>query len=102
MADVKVLGPTEMIEHWKQALPDAVVETFNELLAKQFNGTSATIKHKDLLSALCAKGVDTKIVSEQNWLFQTKQLYQDCGWKVKYDSPGWDDNFDSYFQFTIK
>jgi hypothetical protein len=102
MSKAKVLGPDEMIKCWEQALPDTVVETFNELLAKKFDGTSATIKHKELLSALNLKGVETKVVTEQNWLFQTKELYQIAGWKVVFQSPGWDDNFDSYFHFKLK
>ncbi len=102
MAEIQVLGPEEMIKHWEQALPDAVVETFNQLLAKQFNGTEAYIKEKDLLTALCDKGVTVKDVTEQRWLFQTKQLYQERGWKVAFTSPGYDDNFDSYFRFTLK
>ena len=102
MAQVKVLGPDEMIKHWEQALPDAVVETFNELLAKKFNGTSAMVTEKELLSSLLEKGMQAKVVNEQRWLSQTKELYQTRGWKIYFKSPGWDDNFDSYFHFSIK
>lgn len=102
MSTVQVLSPDEMVKHWQQALPDAVVETFNELLAKQFNGKTAKILEEDLLSAIKKKGLAIHEVREQNWLSQTRELYTEKGWKVSFNSPGWDDNFKSYFYFEIK
>jgi len=102
MAQATVLGPNEMITQWQQALPDAVIETFNELLAKHFNGKTASIKEKELLDALEAKELSTKEVTDQRWLFQTQELYKEKGWKVLYRSPNWEQDFNPYFQFDLK
>ena len=102
MAQASVLSPDEVVRAWQLALPDEVITTFNELLQKHFTGRSASVRKKELLSALKKKGVDISQVSEQQWLEQTKKLYQEKGWKVVFHSPGYDDNFESYYYFEVK
>lgn len=102
MATVTVLSPNEMIEQWQLALPDEVIEAFNEMLIKHFNGADAKILEKDLLAAVKKKGVSQQQVEDQRWLQQTRQLYEEQGWKVDHKTPGWDDDFDSYFYFQVK
>lgn len=102
MADVTVIGPEDMVKQWQQALPDEVVETFNDLLAQNFDGRFAIVREDDLLAALKEKGLNAKEVQEQRWLHQTYQLYKEAGWKADHRTPGWDDSFKPYFRFDIK
>lgn len=102
MATVSVLGPNEMIEQWQMALPNEVIEAFNEMLVRHFNGTTAKILEKDLLAEIKKKGIPQHQVREQQWLKQTQELYKEQGWKVAHKTPGWDDDFHSYFYFELK
>ncbi len=102
MATVQVLGPDEVVARWQQALPDAVIETFNELLIQKFNGQSAIIYQDDLMKVLVNKGLKAQDVYDQRWLDQAEQCFKDQGWKVTYSSPDWDESFRSHFHFTLK
>ena len=82
MAPVKVLTPQEAVAAWKKALPDTVVTTFNELVQKNFNGTSARLTESELYKALGKKDLGSSLVREQNWLAQVQEMYKEAGWKV--------------------
>lgn len=101
MATVQVIGPEEMVSRWQQALPDIVIEAFNEELAKLFNGKTASVREKNLLANIVAKGIDAKVVSEQQWLKQTAELYKTRGWKVSERDCGGDYNYDIYYNFAL-
>ncbi len=102
MAATLAFSPDEVVTRWQQALPDAVIETFNELLIQKFNGQSAMIHQDDLMKVLANKGLKAQDVYDQRWLDQAKERFKDKGWKVTYHSPDWDDNFRSHFFFKLK
>lgn len=102
MATIQVIGPDEMLSRWQQALPDAVIETFNEELVRLFNGTSASLREKHLLSLLDKKGVNSKNVVEQRWLKQASELYKERGWNVVVRDCGGEDNYDIHYQFSLR
>ena len=101
MATVQVIGPDEMVSRWQQALPDIVVEMFNDELAKQFNGKTASVREKNLIASIAAKGLDARTVSEQRWIRQTAELYKARGWKVSERDCGGDYSYDIYFNFAV-
>lgn len=101
MATAMVLGPEEMITRWQQALPDAVIEAFNEELTKRFDGKSASIREKNLVDAIAAKGIESKVMTEQRWLKQTVELYKERGWKVAERDCGDDYSYDIYYNFSV-
>ena len=101
MATIQVIGPDEMLLRWQQALPDAVIETFNEELVRLFNGTNASLREKTLLSLLDKKGVSNRNVQEQRWLKQASELYKERGWKVVVRDCVGDDNYDIHYQFAL-
>lgn len=101
MATVLVIGPEEMVSRWQQALPEVVIEMFNEELAKQFNGKTASVREKNLLASIATKGVDARTVSEQRWLEQTSELYKARSWKVTKQDCGGENNYDYYYNFAL-
>lgn len=101
MATVQVISPDEMLSRWQQALPDAVVETFNEELVRLFNGKTASIREKNLLAILEKKSVQSKNVLEQRWLKQASELYKERGWKVVERDCGGEDSYDIHYQFAL-
>jgi hypothetical protein len=101
VANVQVIAPEEMVKAWQQALPDEVVETFNEMLMKQFNGKTASIPEQVLLFELEKKNVSSRTVLEQRWLTQTMELYKERGWKVVYKDYGGSDEYVMCFDFSL-
>ena len=101
MATVQVIGPEEMLSHWQKALPDAVVETFNEELARLFDGKSASLREKDLLAILKKKHPQIGDVQERGWLRQASELYKERGWKMTLRDCGDDYTNDFYYLFAL-
>ncbi|MFZ2193287.1 MAG: hypothetical protein WAV31_03510 [Candidatus Moraniibacteriota bacterium] len=98
---VRPIKPSEVAAIKKQEFPAAVFEAFNELISSKFVGGSATIKQKDVVVLMVKKGLDEKEISEKGWL-NVEAAYRAAGWKVKYDSPGFNETYDATFEFSTK
>ena len=108
MGNIKPIKPCEVLTLKAKTIPDAIIQAVNEMIAKNWNGMSATIKKEDLLAKYF------KITNKTNNRENCEKLYDDHaldfedfyrkeGWKVKYDSPTYgDSDFEPYFEFTVK
>ena len=101
---VRPISPEEALQERLRRIPDSVLSTFNELIMKNatIGGRSALIRQKEVMERLVALGMDRREIYANHWL-DVEPLYEEVGWKVKYDSPSYgDDDFEPYFQFTKK
>lgn len=96
---VKPLAPDEVFLE----IPDFVIEAVNTLLRKKWDGTKAVILQEDILNMICNKeeGPSRTDVFDYNWL-DFENLYREAGWLVKYDHPGYNENYKAYFEFKKK
>lgn len=81
-------------------IPDEVFEVVNKLLQANWTGSSATIKQKDVISALGAH-YDSQAIFDNGWL-NFEGAYKAQGWKVVYDKPGYNESYGAYWKFTRK
>lgn len=95
------IKPEEVNELKKKLIPEVVIETVNELIAKNYRGKSAFIKQKDIVSALLEKGLTSVEVYDNNYL-DFEDIYRAAGWKVEYDKPAYNESYDASFTFTVK
>lgn len=96
---VKPIKPSEAVKEKKAKFPDAVLEAFNELIAKNLVGCSSVVKQKDVMKLMVAKGLSCKEIYENGYL-NVEDVYRKAGWRVVYDKPGYDENYDAFFEFT--
>ncbi len=82
----------------QKTFPDAVLESFNELLTQKFNGTPVIIKQDDVLALMIRKGLNREEIFEKGWL-DVEGAYRAAGWKVSYDKPGFNETYDANFTF---
>lgn len=101
MATVEALAPHEVASALKASMPDAVLESFNALIAENFNGSSATVYQKDVVSRLEQLGHSRAKVFDKGWL-NVEDIYRARGWKVVYDKPGYCESYDAHFTFSKK
>lgn len=98
-ANVRPLNPKEILEKRIADIPDAVLEAFNELIAKNFNGAYAIVRQNEVVKLLVEKkGINKNEIFENHWL-DVEDLYRKAGWKVEYDKPGYNETYDAYFEF---
>lgn len=98
----KPISPAEAAAEKLKNMPDAVIDTWNRIIAEKFDGHSATIKQNDIVVALAAAtGVNRHKVFDTNWLY-IEDLYRKEGWTVTYDKPDYNENYEAYFEFKKK
>ena len=100
---VKPISPKDVTDNLDKVIPEKIIEAVNNLIKKDFRKHSVTIMQEDILKEIkrLDKGLTEKKVIDNNWL-DFEPIFKKAGWIVTYDSPGWDENYDSTFTFKVK
>ncbi len=80
---IKPISPDEVVEP-KKEIPDAVIEVFNELIAKYFRDGKAEVLQKYALSAIAIKMHTSKDKCLSNRWLEVEEIFAEAGWNVKY------------------
>lgn len=107
---VEPITPDEIGKHKKKHIPNEVIQAFNSLIAKKWNGKSAKVKQDEVIKEICSifqQATDAAIVDTRNKIFaenwlNVEDIYEDAGWKVTYDKPAYCETYDAYFEFRKK
>src|SRR3989344_354790 len=98
---VQPIRPGEVKSVKAKNFPDAVFESFNELIAEKFSGGAATLQQKDVVARMVSKGLKKKKIFDKGWL-DVEQSYRAVGWSVIYDKPAYNESYEPTFRFSIK
>jgi hypothetical protein len=110
---VKPLKPDEAVALKETQFPDEVIEAFNEMIAQRLKRGCAEFQLKEVKKLIIDKFVASgslgtkkrstisSRICEQEWL-DVEDIYRKEGWKVVYDSPGWDEHYEPFFRFKKK
>ena len=108
---IRAITPSEARKAKAKAkvIPEFVLETVNELIVKKLGKSIfVSFTQEELINALFSKkGIPSTDVSfriqifEEHWL-DFEAIYEDAGWKVVYDGPGYNENYEAYYKFTVK
>ncbi len=98
----KPITPAEVSEKKIEVIPDEVFEAFNELIAENWNGSSSTVLNKEAVKLIKEKIKNkANLVWKDCWL-DIEPCYRKAGWKVEYDSPGFNESYESTYEFRSK
>src|SRR3989338_5420223 len=95
---VSPIRPDEVAKEQSITFPDAVFESFNALILQNFVNGYATIKQEDVVTLMVDKGLVVNDIFKKGWL-NVEEAYQQAGWKVKYDKPGYNESYPATFEF---
>lgn len=98
---VRPIKPSEVVAKKKKDIPNEVFEAFNELITQNFDGHSATIKQDEVVALIVKKGLKRNAIFNNHWL-DVEDVYRAGGWNVVYDKPGFNENYEAFFEFTPK
>jgi len=101
---VKPITPAQVIKKKKDGIPDFVMEAFNSLIAKNFDGHDATIKQEEVLQVILAnspEGTTSDMVFDEHWL-DVEDIFKKAGWQVDYDKPAYNETYEPTFTFRPK
>lgn len=97
---VKPLKPEEVFDRKLEDIPDAVLEAFNELIARGSGGHQnySVVRQTEVVELIVSKGIDRKEIFEKGWL-DIEEIYRRYGWSVMYDKPGYNETYEPTFTF---
>lgn len=97
----KPITPGEVSKKKAADMPDQVIEAFNELIAKHWDGKASSFKQTEIVDLIVSRmEVRRGAVFDNGWL-NVEELYEKAGWEVDYDQPGWaDEHYEPVFTFT--
>lgn len=90
-------------------VPDYVIEIVNALIVKNFARSvqAARIMQAEVINAIlnCPEGLARELTRHQ--LFAEKMLdfeevFRSHGWRVSYDRPAYNENYEASFKFSVK
>ena len=102
MTKGKPITPAEVVEAKKASLPPEVFDVFNEQIAQNWDGHSATLFQTAVVDAIVAKlGITRAEVFARRYL-DIEPIYKKAGWSVVYDKPGYCEDYEASFTFKKK
>lgn len=97
---MKPISPNEVV--LSRPIPDDVIECFNDLISKNWNGSSSTIMQSDIAMYIAgALNIPVSSVYKQHYL-DVEPLFRLHGWDVEHDNPGYNETYAASFRFTPK
>jgi len=105
MPDVKPMSPDEVLANKKLAIPDEVIEAVNALLVQNASphGGRIILQQKQVVKEIVHRM--SHLTSEDvfsNRYLDFESLFEEQGWKVQYDKPGYNESYEPYFEFIPK
>lgn len=104
---MKPITPSEATKN--KEIPPFVIECFNALIKKEFNGSSARVMQEDVVRSILAHPATKEILKitrsrrgeifDRGWL-DVESVYHKVGWKVVYDKPAFNEDYEPFFVFT--
>jgi len=109
MKQVKPITPAQVqIQSGKlKSIPNEVFNAFNRLIVQHWNGYDSTFTQSDVVKQIIIDGGPKEEVLLANHFLDVEPFFQQVGWNVVYDKPGFDESgfnesYTSTFKFTIK
>lgn len=93
------IKPSEIAQAKQKAIPEAVIQVVNDLLARKFTNGRATIKQLEIVNELVANHNLTQSCIYDNDYLNFEEIYRAQGWIVNYDKPAYCESYDAYFEF---
>lgn len=99
---MKPITPDEVAAQKSKLIPDYVIKCFNDLIVKNWNGYSSTILQKHIVVEISDAGkVTRQFIQDQKYL-DVEPIFEEAGWNVAYDKPGYCEVYEAKFIFTKK
>lgn len=96
---IEPIKPSDIAQAKQKAIPEAVIQVVNDILARKFTNGKATIKQNEIINELVANHGMTRNHIFENGCLNFEEIYRAQGWIVKYDKPAYYENYDAYFEF---
>lgn len=102
---IKPITPNEAKASFETSIPDFVIRAFNETIVKNMRRSCAKVTQNEvagLIVAYCSnEEITQQDICDRGW-FDIEPLFRKAGWKVTYDKPAYNEDYEAYFQFSTR
>lgn len=98
---VKPITPDDAANLKVEIFPDIVIETWNNIIAKNWDGLESRVLTKDIKSKLTVACEVSSIPYEKQFL-DIEPIYRKNGWTVIFDKSDYIGSYESFFVFKRK
>lgn len=95
------IKPSEIMIAKKKKIPDVVIESFNDMIAKNFNGIYSQFMQDETVALIVKKSkkeITVDQIFDNHWL-DVEDIYRNVGWEVEYDKPAFNESYPASFTF---
>ena len=104
---MKPITPSEVAKARQATLPDFVIRAFNECIVAgwEANAGASVFNQDDVVRLIIQYGGERvphgrQQIFNERWL-DVEDVYRQRGWDVKYDKPGYNEDYPATFTFTV-
>jgi len=102
MGKIKPITPKEINKIRHDTFPDEVIEAFNDLIVKYWDGNQAKVLQKDAVAEIVRRSDLTSEELVDKHYLDVEGIFRKAGWNVKYDGPAYCENYDAFYVFKKK
>lgn len=97
----KPITPNTATEFKKKQMPEGVIDAFNELIAKRWNGSTSKVMQNEVIDLIIEKvpKATRRKIFDNHWL-DVEDIFRQEGWKVSYDKPGYCETYEASYEFS--
>jgi len=98
----KPFTPDFILQNKDKFIPQEMIKAVNILLSEKYNGNSATLKQFEIIQKfleISGSKYSRNEIFDKHYL-DFEEIFRNAGWEVKYDKPGYDEDYDENFKFT--
>lgn len=106
---INPITPKDITAEKSKHIPDFVINSFNKLIALNYCDGYSKVYQKDLIDEIIKQSkvnVENddaikqlkRAVYDNGWL-NVEKVYENAGWKVDYDKPAYNEDYDTSFIF---
>jgi hypothetical protein len=98
------IKPSEVAQAKANDIPEEVYEAFNELIARNWDGTESDVLQEDAATLAleklkaAGKNVTCEQLYDNHWM-DVEGAYRKAGWSVAFDKPAYCETYDAHFTF---
>ena len=95
---VEPISPKDVVSYKEKVTPSIIIKTFNEVIAKAWNGSQAIIYPQEILT-LIQPFLSNEELEDLN-LGGVITIYKEKGWDIEVDRPGYNENYRTKYTFS--
>lgn len=105
MEEIIPITPNEVLENRIYKIHPSIIKIVNDILSQRFThkDSSVVIKQKEIVDKFQELHPDfsrEKLYDEKHMDFEYE--FRKFGWDVAYDRPGYNENYEAFYKFSIK